>query len=216
MKKPSQPVPPCPAEVQAALTLLLGPYLSATRLGRPARAFALEQSILRQTGIRDNQLKELVAAGYVEPLRKPTRAQALAASGPGGGDERVGFVLTPAGADVALPFAGLVVHAGQEKRQDAPKPEWVADDFQVWFRGELVRQFKRTAPNPIRLLTAFQTQQWAPRIRNPMLGDEDYPAPDQLLDTVKNLNRTLRGKPLEFKADRSRQGVRWYDLSDTK
>jgi hypothetical protein len=213
MKKPSQPVPPWPAEVQAALTLLLGPYLSTTRLGRTARPFALELSILRQTGVRDDQLEQLVASGYLEPWRQPTHAKARAAPAASGGDERTCLVLTPAGVDRALHFAGLVAQAGPKKRQAAPKPEWVEYDFQLWFHGQLLRQFGREAPNPIRLLTAFQTQRWVPRILNPMLGDVDYPAADQLLQTVKNLNDTLRLPLLEFEADRSRQGVRWYDLS---
>jgi hypothetical protein len=116
--------------------------------------------------------------------------------------------------DLGLHFAGLIAQAGLEKRQGASKPQWVEHDFQLWFRGELLRQFKRTAPKPIRLLTAFEEQQWVPRIANPFPGDVDYPAADQLLDTVKNLNRTLLQPLLAFEADRSRQGVRWYDRTD--
>src|SRR5262249_47669119 len=101
-------------------------------------------------------------------------------------------------------------------RSALSKPNWVAGDRQLWFRGQMLREYPREAPNQLLLLASFQKKRWARRIENPLPGDVDYPKADQLVQTVKNLNRSLQPPLLGFKVERNREGVRWYEVTEQR
>ena len=51
------------------------------------------------------------------------------------------------------------------------RPEWKVDPGRLLFGGQLIKEFRRPAPNQRRLLDEFQRRLWPAQIGNPFFGD---------------------------------------------
>ena len=69
------------------------------------------------------------------------------------------------------------------------RPEWNAGVGRLFFAGQLVKDFKRPAPNQRRLLGEFQRLEWPDQVRNPFLRDRI--SVDSAVETLRNAAEAL-------------------------
>jgi hypothetical protein len=84
-------------------------------------------------------------------------------------------------------------------------PFWNADLCELHYNGQVVRDIRRTAVKPIRLLEAFQEERWPRRIFNPL------PPTADLREAVRTLNAKLT--LIKFECDGSGEGITWRPLN---
>jgi hypothetical protein len=89
------------------------------------------------------------------------------------------------------------------------KPRWDADARELWWGERLIKQLRHDAANQECLLAAFQEQDWANRIADPLPKEAGLNRKKRLRETVKSLNQGHRLAVLCFHADGTGQGVRW-------
>jgi hypothetical protein len=88
------------------------------------------------------------------------------------------------------------------------KPHWDAERGELWYGGEVVKKFKQPAPNARTILSAFQEQEWPPRIDDPLPQGRGSIVPRQrLADTLRGLKCNQAG--LIFEQDGTGEGVIW-------
>ena len=88
-------------------------------------------------------------------------------------------------------------------------PKWDRQRRELCLEGQLIKRFRTAAPNQETVLTAFEEENWAPRIDDPL-----HPVPDQdssrrLLDTIKSLNRSQIDPLIRFQGDGTGRGILW-------
>ncbi len=79
----------------------------------------------------------------------------------------------------------------------------------MWLGESLIKHFKQPAPNQELLLAAFQEQDWAEHIDDPLPQQRDLDPRERLRDTVKLLNRSVRSWGLRFHVEQNGEAVRW-------
>jgi hypothetical protein len=94
------------------------------------------------------------------------------------------------------------------------KPRWIATARQLWFNGQLVKQFRRPAPWQELILAVFEELGWPEFIDDPLPGDKNIDAKRRLHDAIKLLNRHHLVRALSFHGDGSGQGVVWKHLDE--
>ena len=77
-------------------------------------------------------------------------------------------------------------------------PKWNRDLRILSFDCQIVKQFKRAAPNQELLLSAFQESGWPNKIDDPLPQDFCVPPEHRLRETVKSLNKALQSSPIRF------------------
>ncbi|GEM_PF-5359579 len=187
--------------VHAVLDLLIGPYNCAQDLGRPAWDFALSAADLNETGITENQLQELIAAGLVERQTSSARSRRgsfqRSRAAKGSREPDGWFVLTSAGAEWVRQHA-----AGPSDEGSARKPLWLGRVFS--YGGQVLKVFKRHAPLQERILDEFQQADWAASIPSPLGGSVK-----RLRDALNHLNNGQQPQRIRFDTTRDGLGVRW-------
>ncbi len=108
----------------------------------------------------------------------------------------------PAGAVDAI--MGAVSHAAA----DPCRPQFDELTGELWFRGELVREFRHSADCQRSILERFEAMRWFPVIPNPLPTGGN--AGKRLNDAVRRLSRTCRPH-LRFHT-RGDGRVRWAPL----
>jgi hypothetical protein len=194
--------------------------------------FAVPMAELRKTGLSDNDVRWLMRKGYVEHALEVTEPGEEARSfRPVAGytfSDRVCFVLTEAGQAFASAIVGARVDRPEERNGHATVSAQgtvvaavsrvaIVDTIPTWDRvrqelrlgGLLVKQYKVPSPNQETVLAAFQEEQWAPRIDDPLPPRYDHDPKRRLHDTINSLNRNQKNPLLRFFGDGSGQGVRW-------
>lgn len=78
----------------------------------------------------------------------------------------------------------------------------------LWFAGQCIRPWKRSAKNQDLILKSFAEQNWAPRIDDPLPGGCADPR-DRLHQTLKVLNASLSPPLVEFHRDGTGKGIKW-------
>jgi hypothetical protein len=87
--------------------------------------------------------------------------------------------------------------------QDAPiKPRWDSNRRELWYSGQLCRQYKRPAPNRELVLKSFEELSWPERIDDPLPRGT-------LADTIKDLQDDLRNTPIIIERDGTGKGICW-------
>jgi hypothetical protein len=107
----------------------------------------------------------------------------------------------------------LDFHAAHFRRRG--KPRWDAATRQLWFNGQLVKQFKRPAFLQELILAAFEEQGWPDCIDDPLSGQLDQDPKGRLHDTIKRLNRHHRCRAISFHGNGTGQGIIWKRLEKT-
>ncbi|MGE0761586.1 MAG: hypothetical protein AB7O38_31530 [Pirellulaceae bacterium] len=216
----------------AGLELLAQGRDYARQLGRSPWDFAVEIETLEQAGLSRNDLRWLVAAGYLHHAREvvvpgdlPRRFHPI---GQLSFSRRTCFVLTDAAWDVktdasavAVPCSGGTPPPGTPSPFDstaAPQsspepppgtPRWDADYHQLRVGSQIVKEFKLPAADQVRVLAAFEEERWPERISNPLPVGQDTAAKARLEQTILGLNRNQRSRLVEFFPDESGRGVTW-------
>ncbi|HEY7313351.1 MAG TPA: hypothetical protein VH643_28640 [Gemmataceae bacterium] len=200
----------------AVLARLLGNYRCARMLRCSPWKYALRAAELREVGLAEVLLRQLVEGGTIEYRSDlPVEAEIFTASlGLGRGDGYV--VLTPAGARAARERL-LAVRDEQlaigENRLDragaAQRPRWDGLVRELTLGRRLVKRFRRPGPNQECILTAFEGLGWPERIDDPLPREHGVPSLVRLRETVKSLNQGHVQPLLRFRIEPSGRGIRW-------
>jgi hypothetical protein len=91
----------------------------------------------------------------------------------------------------------------------AERPEWDGGRRELRVGGVMVKQFRQPAPSQETVLAAFQEEQWAPVIDDPLPGRFDQDPKLRLHDTVNNLNRHQRCQLIQFYRNGTGTGIGW-------
>jgi hypothetical protein len=76
----------------------------------------------------------------------------------------------------------------------------------VYLGAVVIRQFRREAPEQMRVLDDFERQCWPERIADPFPAERGVDGAQRLRDAVKNLNRGL-ASGLRFRTDGTKHGL---------
>jgi hypothetical protein len=93
------------------------------------------------------------------------------------------------------------------------KPCWDPDLNRLTLGDLVVKEYRTPAPNQQLILSAFQEENWPPRIDDPLPPHPDQDPKRRLHETVVSLNRNQRNPVLKFSGDGSGLGVRWITSS---
>lgn len=89
-------------------------------------------------------------------------------------------------------------------------PHWDGRKYDLWAGPNLVKRFRRRAPNQMRVLDAFERNGWPEMIDDPLPEDRyDVDPKQRLHNTIKDLNRSLRETVIHFCGDGTGTGVIW-------
>ena len=200
--------------VSAALRLLWGAYQQADSGDR--WQYAARLADLDRVGVTEADLRRMIGQKLVECREETTtdhskRRRFRKWRGPAI-PTRGCFVLSEAGARVASELTGdRAAPAEEGGATDAPCWE-ERDGVRVLRWGDRAKVFVQEAESQTTVLKAFQASGWPEWIANPLPPDPEIPRPRKLLTTVKNLNRTLKGWPLSFRAGTKRDLIGWERL----
>lgn len=223
------------------LALLWRAFQYARHLGTDVWDFAVERAELCDRGLSTVDLRWLIASGYVEYAQEHGGAQTVKRSFHAGVSflaKRVGFVLTEAGAALALETFSKLSPAqespGREPGKPAPpvwapgvagkdvpaangelsgqRPRWDPARKELRFGAQVIKQFRWTALNQETVLMAFEEDGWPRRIDDPLPPRPDQDPKRRLHDTIKCLNRNHRTRLVRFSGDGTGEGVLWSFL----
>ena len=226
-----RPVAGVAPRIKQALGLLLESYDYAQDVGCDLWEFAVEADHLLPLGLTASDCRWLHYRGLVEHARELTALGEDRRTFRRGGvlkiNRRTCFVLTETGEQFARTLAGDSVVIPMTAAPDLPPgflakksglshdsapnvtPTWDRDRQQLRVGRIIVKEFKVPAPNQEAILSAFQEENWAPRIDDPLPPLADVEPKRRLHDTISSLNRNQREPLIRFLGDGSGQGARW-------
>lgn len=202
-----------------ALLLLREAADMAGRLGQDIWQFAVKLELFRAAGLTNTGLRRLLGLGYVEhsqeltaeSARQRTFRQPRTLILP----ERTCFVITAKGLQA-------VSEEGDEKRMTvslpavgpadvqgtlSERPRWDSKSRQLWWRGLLIKELHRPAPNQETVLAAFEEEGWPIHIDDPLPQTPGIDPKTRLHDTIKHLNRLHLRRGIHFRGDGRGRGV---------
>lgn len=94
----------------------------------------------------------------------------------------------------------------------AERPVWKPRQGELWWCGELVKQYRHDAADQRCVLDAFQAQSWATRIDDPLPVECGRNRKVHLHETIKSLNRGQKPRCIRFHGDGTTTGLRWEGL----
>lgn len=188
--------------------------------------YAVEIHVLRRFGLSNNDLRLLVQRQFVEHAREVTtfrsKARRFRPSSKLAFAKRTCFVLTPLGIAKACsqkhvdsdPAPVEVFPLDQPYRSQKLRglPVWNGVRRELFYDGQIIRQFKRRAVNQELILAAFQEENWPRRIDDPLTPQLCQDSKSRLHDTIKCLNRGLDMELLHFCGDGTGKGVVWQPI----
>jgi hypothetical protein len=207
-------MPTAPNHGTEAFALLLQGHEYARTLKRSPWDFAVNIKELRAAKLHDNDLRWLLLSGYVEHARETTRLgsgkRAFRRSGTAF-TNRSCFILTEQGKAVALLAQAADMGSTAELATGlrALRPRWDGGLREFRLGPVVVKRFEEAAPNQELLLGAFEEQDFSQHIDDPIPPESGLLSRERLRDTVKRLNRSLRGWPIRFHVEHGGKGVRW-------
>jgi hypothetical protein len=189
-------------ELEGVLFLLLGSDGAARARGDPVQEAALPWAELAAKRVTAEQIRELLALGYIE-----CRGE----DGLGRWGAEVRFALLPGRVgEVCALLASLP--CGQAGG-GGDRPRWLAEQRQLWYGGAKVAQLHRNAPRLEAILRAFEEAWWRSPIANP-LACEPYEDPRALaVAAVKNLRRAVCPSLLTFFVREGGRLIHWKALA---
>jgi hypothetical protein len=211
-------------EIRAALAQMAKAHHYAHELRSDPWEFAVEMERLIDSGLTTSDLRWLVKKGYVEHAREITypgdssRAFLPIESSTAFTSETC-FVLSNSGLLLARSTcddrepACSVRSCSSSESGLAFIPRWDSESRALYLGERIVKQFAVPAPNQEIVLTAFQEQDWAQYIDDPI-----PPAPEQnqkirLRDTIKCLNAHQQNRLIRFHGNGTGERIRW-ELTD--
>lgn len=178
--------------------------------------FAVEWSVLERQGIDLTDVRWLVARKFVELRREvssmPAAFQRAFVEGnvPRLTTDAV-FILTNAGRKFVqslrkgvtfpLPDRDPIIPDSDAALRRAEKPHWDADRRELWFRCQIVKQFRVPAANQELILAAFEEESWPPFIDDPLPRQGRDEPTRRLQATIKSLNRRQRNPTIRFRGN---------------
>jgi hypothetical protein len=189
------------------------------------RVFAVELSVLVNSGLSANQLRWLVLKGYAEHYieRRPrgNEGRSLVAAKSLNFRTLSRFVLTAAGADFVgsicrRPAEQVAARIVDKELQDDSagnepqlKPHWDRRLRQLTFDGVLIKTFSRAAVNQMPVLDKFQALNWCSPIDAAefLLGRSRRK--HWLHETINSLNDGHKIRKIHFFADGTTNGICW-------
>jgi hypothetical protein len=204
------------------LTVLLEARLRATQSSRDSWDFAEEIQIFHAAGSRNSDLRWLVCQGFVDHAEETTQpGDPRRTFRPGislAFTPRTCFVLTETGLTFAQQCLASPLpnnHQTSTRTEpsapatDAAVPVWDADCKQLWFQGQLIKEFRVPSPNQELILAVFQELHWPPHIDDPLPPIYEIEQHKRLHDTITRLNRHHLVKVLRFRGNGGGTGVLW-------
>jgi len=201
---------------QTGLRALWEGYRYADGLGRDRWEFAVEMEFLRAAGLNNNDLRWLLAKGYLDHAQETTAPGCTPRRFRRGKNlplrERSSFVLTDAG--VTLARAVLAVPepnppAREAEPPDPNLPRWDAATHSLYFQGRLVKHFKHEAPIQEAILEAFQVSNWSRFVVVTLPKEESVNPKESLRCAIRNLNNRSEGR-LRFTQEGNGGRVGWH------
>ena len=198
--------------LRVAMAVLLGRFEDARRLRLEVHSLAVRWCRLRESGVEEAELNNLLAAGYlVHCVEKGNRAARTFREPPEAGLVPGScFFLTASGAEVArrlLDGGDTTALAGLAVASETPG--WVAADGELRWRGRLAKRFQHEAANQRLLLDAFEARGWAHRIDNPFLDQPGIDGKQQLRETVRSFHDGQHPVVIRLRCDGTGCGVFW-------
>jgi hypothetical protein len=208
------------AKWQLGTTQLLEAAFYANDCQSAAWNFAVEIANLRACGLTINDLRWLLAKGYIEHAietgrecssgaRKFRRRKSLPFNG------RSCAVLTDLGIAVATRLCqpesrnvAAVPSAPQLSTVDEV-PRWDAASRVLWLGSKLVKRLTVPAPNQELILGVFQEHSWPDCVNNPLPRSDEIDPKRRLHDTISRLNHSHACPLIHFAGNGSGTGVRW-------
>jgi hypothetical protein len=86
-------------------------------------------------------------------------------------------------------------------------PQWDAKSLELRFRGKVIRRLSPRAKNCKRILSAFDTDGWPPRIESPLASGRNS---SKLREAVRTLNGGLSA--IRFYCDGTGEAVTWQEV----
>jgi hypothetical protein len=208
------------AEIRAALAQMAKAHHYAHEVRSDPWEFAVEIERLIDLGLTTSDLRWLVKKGYIEHAREitypgdGTRAFLPIESSTAFTSETC-FVLSNSGLLLARSACDDCESSNFAKdcssAQSGPAfiPRWDGQSRALYLGEQIVKQYAVPAPNQEIVLTAFQEQQWAQYIDDPI-----PPAPEQnqkirLRDTIKCLNAHQQNRLIRFHGNGTGERIRW-------
>lgn len=200
-----------------ALALLLEAWETAAYYDKDVWSYALKLEVLRDVGLNDVDLCELVDQGALVSLVEITcpkdcerRFQHVQSNA---FFAQSCFVLSgELGVDLARRLSGRDRGSDPVRVETLTEllwPRWEEQTVTVWL-GELrLHQYTRTPPKQKFLLNALQEKNWKNFLENPFPETDEATAAKQLENTVTNINRSLPDTGLRFHCEEGKQFVRW-------
>jgi hypothetical protein len=215
-------------EIRSALLVLLDAAECARDAGTDVWQFSVEISVLRQMGLTKNDCRWLVAQGLAQHACEHTthktdrrtfqpysnlalpKGTCFAIAEHGAAYARTLLASQVQSAAIRLvldPSLNSDVSSGN----DSPTsfPTWDPDRQQLRVGRTVVKEFKVPAANQQAVLAAFQEENWAPRIDDPLPPSPNQDPKRRLHSTINCLNRNQKRPLIRFLGDGSGEGVRW-------
>lgn len=206
---------------RAMAELLIAWHYSAAGTDCDIWDFAVEADLLRAAGANRTDFRFLMSQGFVRHgvdvgVRRFREC-----------DEMVfhstsAFVLTEAGRDFAIKFSTencreyamhdgsiLVGQDDQTQTAGSVRPHWDPSRHELTVGSHLVKRFKWRARNQELVLAAFEEENWAARIDDPLTPQPAQDPKRRLHDTIKCLNRRQVNNLVRFHGDGTGEGVKW-------
>lgn len=225
--------------LQAGFKRLLRPYFYAEHSCGTLWEFAVEYEELRCAGFGNNDLRWLIANGYVEHAEETgdpnneRRVVGASANPCLSGKSR--FMLTAEGVELACSMwqsvdaasfqdvAGLLASQyacrsadGYESQSscddshaNATLPRWNAARRELYVGETLVKRFRVPAANQETILQVFEEEAWPDHIDDPLPPAPEMVPKQRLQRTVTCLNRNQRQRRIRFRGDGTGAGICW-------
>ncbi len=217
-----------------ALGELLEAHYYDTDLRQPDREFAVALGRLAEAGLTHNDLRWLLAKGFIEQTKKHggtvrARNRVNRSATVDSFSRRTRVVLTEAG----LAFANQVFQAppgsvpispsplmregrgegdspvSTPKYTSTPLPRWDPGTRTLWLGSTLVKQFKVPALNQELVLSAFDEEGWPCSIDDPLPPILTIDPKRRLHDTIIRLNRNQRSALIRFHGNGNGLAIHW-------
>jgi hypothetical protein len=211
--------PPAQLEASTKMSRAFALLLEATDYAEEVSAsvwdFAVEAEELRSLELSNNDMRWLVAKGYVEHAReiakgvqgtrrfRPAAKLDLA--------QGMCFILTPSGILRARQSSSISERRriGRDSTDIPVSLCWDSCAREFRFGDRLIKRFRVPAANQERILDAFQEEGWPTHIDDPLPPVQELDSKRRLHDTINRLNRNQKDSLVRFHGDGRGQGVHW-------
>jgi hypothetical protein len=195
--------------ISPGISLLYAGWLQARAANSSPWDFAVADHVLGAQGVDDSEVATLLVRGYVacRPGRARRGDRAKGGAATGSQTLAVQFVLTDAGAAWVESFSGALARRPAEP--EPARPTWDREQRVLRWGAKIIKEYRQPASAQECLLVAFEEQNWARRMDDPLPQVTGVNPKQRLHDTVKNLNRHHRVRIVLFYGDGTGEGVCW-------